>query len=231
MPPAALEVAPPQQGAAARNRDRLRRAGVSAIRLTGPDGAGKTSLIEATLRRINDPSRVAVIVAHPAAAHDVQRLDGLAGRVIAVETARLTPNQIQQALNEIDLAACDLILIEGETHGNAPSEEELGEAASLAVLSVPGGDDKVSDFAPAVARSPVVLLTQSDLMPHVGFSRALFAADLERVNGQAQLMAVSTTTGETLDQWIEWLEMRRLEARFRRGQSDSEELPAEWWFG
>jgi hydrogenase nickel incorporation protein HypB len=54
-----------------------------------------------------------------------------------------------------------------------------------------------------------MVLTKIDLLPYVPFKAGLAKENARRVHLQMEIIEVSSTTGEGLDQWMNWLERRR----------------------
>jgi hydrogenase nickel incorporation protein HypB len=51
----------------------------------------------------------------------------------------------------------------------------------------------------------MVVLTKTDLLPHLKFNLDAARANLRKINGTIPLAEVSTQTGEGLDRWLEWV--------------------------
>src|SRR4051812_18545413 len=90
---------------AARVRERLHQAGVLAVRLVGPPGGGKTTLVEESLWQLRDRLRIAVVVANPAASHDAHRLARYCDQVESIDAAVPDPGDVAQAVARLDLYA------------------------------------------------------------------------------------------------------------------------------
>jgi hydrogenase nickel incorporation protein HypB len=58
-----------------------------------------------------------------------------------------------------------------------------------------------------------MVLTKIDLLPYVPFSADLAKENARRVHPQMEILELSSTTGEGLDRWMEWLRVRQLEAK------------------
>jgi hydrogenase nickel incorporation protein HypB len=79
-----------------------------------------------------------------------------------------------------------------------PSSYDLGEAAKLVLLSVTEGEDKPLKYPGIFHRSALMILTKTNLLPHVEFSAELALEDARKI-------ALSARTGEGLDLWMAWL--------------------------
>ncbi|MGC8855279.1 MAG: hydrogenase nickel incorporation protein HypB, partial [Anaerolineae bacterium] len=131
---------------AAENRARLDSAGVFAINLMASPGAGKTSLIEQTLPRLAGKLRVAVIDGDIATSLDADRaLAAGAQAAIQINTGgecHLDAVMLRSALDQLDLAQIDLLLVENVGNLICPAGFQLGTHKSVLIASIPEGDDK-----------------------------------------------------------------------------------------
>src|SRR5437762_2493545 len=91
-------------GAAALNRDMFARHGIFVASIFGGPSCGKTSLLEATLRKLGDEPRIGVIVGNIRAQQDAQRLQNWSARVTSIEAIDLTAELVREALARIDLS-------------------------------------------------------------------------------------------------------------------------------
>ena len=73
---------------AAINRRLLHEAGVFTIDLIGGPGCGKTSLLEATLRRFKGEIQIGVLVGDLATARDGERLARWSDQVVQINTGK-----------------------------------------------------------------------------------------------------------------------------------------------
>jgi len=193
--------------AATTNRDLLARSRVLAVALVGPPGAGKTALIEATARQLRGKARVAVVALNPAAQRDADRVSRYCAEAEGVNTASPDAIALCPALKRLDLAHLDVVFI--ESVGGIAGVPDLGQDATVTVLSVSGGDDKAAEYAQLLIGSAVLVLTKAELRRHVRFDRGVFRADLRRINPTAELIEVSAFENTGLPRWLEWLDRRR----------------------
>ena len=100
---------------AAANRRRLEEAGVVGLNLMASPGAGKTSLIEYTIQHLSPRLRLAVIDGDIATSIDADRAAAAGATAVQINTGgecHLDAVMIQQALEQLDLSAIDLLIIE-----------------------------------------------------------------------------------------------------------------------
>ena len=184
-------------------REECLYAGVLTAALVGPPGAGKTTLLEATLRRLSGLITAATAVVHPAADRDTARLASVCERTAAVRSTGPDAHGLRDSLAGISPWSIGLLFI--ETVGGLAGAPAMGQDLTVAVLSVGGGDDKAAEYERLLADADALVLTQSDLRPHVAFRNDLFLADLRRINPKIKFFVVSAAEGTGLDDWIAWL--------------------------
>lgn len=194
---------------AAHNRQRLETAGVFTINVMASPGAGKTSLITKTIETIKARFHVGVIEGDIAGRIDTERVLA-AGAVDAVQintggSCHLEANMIQQALDNLNLEALDLIFVENVGNLVCPTHWALGEQIKLCILSTPEGHDKPVKYPELFAASDVIILNKVDLIDLVGFEPDFFYESLRALNRHAPVFELSCRTGAGFESWIDWL--------------------------
>jgi hydrogenase nickel incorporation protein HypB len=189
-------------------RRALAEGDVLGIRIIGPPGAGKTELIEATLRDLPAPRRVAVIVINPASARDAERLQKYCGHVAHIDAAVPTASAVAKVIGELDFSRFDTLLIEA-AGGLAPLQD-LGQDATVAVFAVSGGDDKAAEYHGLLNAASAVVITKSDLRPYVHFNPEVLVDDVRSINPAAEIFELSAQTSRGIDGWTAWLSRLRL---------------------
>lgn len=194
---------------AALNRMAFQQAGVFVIDMIGAPGCGKTALLEATFRAMPD-LRIGVICGDLATQRDADRIAraNSAGQVVQINTGKgchLEAHHIHQALDRLDLDKLDLLVIENVGNLICPVGFDLGQDAKVGVFSVCGGDDKPAKHPYIVVASSVLLLTKTDLLPHVPFDLSIFRDDIARLNPSVELLELSATADQGMDEWTSWL--------------------------
>lgn len=196
------------QDAAARNRCLFEQEGVVVINLMSAPGAGKTSLLEATLRRVRDRYRVAVIEGDLQTDLDAERIRALGVRSYQITTGtvcHLDARMIARALAELPVEGLELLIIENVGNLICPASYNLGEDFRVVIASATEGAEKPKKYPVMFNKADTVLLNKADLAALSGVDMAELERNVREVNPDAMVIALSCRTGEGLDDWISWL--------------------------
>lgn len=193
-------------------RHRFEHAGVLTVNLVSSPGAGKTALLEETLRRLQARGRrVAAIVGDLATENDARRLARSGAPVRQIETGglcHLEADLVARQLEGWNLADYDFLFIENVGNLVCPSDYDLGEAARAVLLSVTEGEDKPLKYPPMFHSADIVLLTKLDLAAAVEFDRDAALANVQAIAPHATIFETSARTGAGIDAWIDHLVRR-----------------------
>jgi hydrogenase nickel incorporation protein HypB len=191
------------------NRALADRNRILVVNIMSSPGAGKTSLILQTIRRLQAARRIAVIEGDIASTIDADKVNQLGIPAIQINTGgacHLDATMVRQALENLALERLDLILIENVGNLVCTAEFALGEHARVMLLSVPEGDDKPHKYPLMFTESDVVLVNKIDVLPYFDFDLPAFSRAVSGLNPAARIFPVSAKTGEGLDVWFSWLE-------------------------
>lgn len=199
---------------AAELRNRFTAAGVFVVNLLSSPGAGKTRLLEETMRRMHQRNlRVAALVGDLATDNDAQRLARSGAPVRQIQTGdmcHLEAHLIERYLEGWNLNDFDVLFIENVGNLVCPTGYDLGEAARAVLLSVTEGEDKPLKYPGAFVSADCVVVTKVDLSEAVEFDRRTAEANIASVHPGVPVLYTSARTGAGLDDWIAWLDARRL---------------------
>jgi hydrogenase nickel incorporation protein HypB len=198
------------------NRARLDAAGVLGLNLMASPGAGKTSLIEHTVRALGARLRLAVIDGDIATSLDADRAAAAGATAVQINTGgecHLDAVMVQGALGQLDLSALDLLIVENVGNLVCPASFRLGTHHSVLIASVPEGDDKPYKYPGMYRGVDVLLVNKVDLLPYVSFDMANFRQGVEILNPGVRTFAVSCRTGEGLPAWLDWVQAAVAEGR------------------
>jgi len=193
---------------AAELREMFMRQKVKVINLIGAPGSGKTSLADQTIRRLKGDWKIAVIEGDIATSIDAERLAGLEVPIVQINTGgacHLDASMIKSAIQQIDLDATDLLIIENVGNLVCPAEFDLGEDRKILISSVAEGDDKVQKYPLMFRLADAVVLNKIDLLPAVEFNVANFKITLSDLNPDCPVFDVSCTTWQGIQEWTAWL--------------------------
>ncbi len=176
--------------------------------LLGSPGAGKTSLLEATLQDLAKDYRLAVIEGDLFTAKDAERIHALGVPVIQINTVggcHLDAKMIQDALGDLNLDDLDMIIIENVGNLVCPAEFDIGESMKVTVLSVTEGEDKPLKYPLIFKESKAILLNKIDLLPYIPFKKDKALQDIRNLNPAGEIFEVSCTDRDGLEPWLSWL--------------------------
>lgn len=192
---------------AAQLRKRFEDAGLFAVNLLSGPGSGKTSLLEATLGRLDRSIRALVVEGDLRTARDAERIAATGADAVQIVTngvCHLDSRMITSALEGRDLTTLDVLVIENVGNLVCPTGFDLGEAARVVIGSVPEGADKPAKYPFMFEKADVVILNKIDLLEHVPFDRESFWEHVANVNESALRLDLSCTTGEGMGAWLDW---------------------------
>ncbi|MDR0627519.1 MAG: hydrogenase nickel incorporation protein HypB [Bifidobacteriaceae bacterium] len=199
--------------AAAANRAALDAAGVTAVNLMSSPGAGKTTLLAATLEALAGRVRCGVVEGDIETSLDADRLGGRGAQIALINTGagfggecHLDAPMVAHALQDLDLADLDLVLIENVGNLVCPAEFDVGAHRKAMVFSVTEGEDKPLKYPVMFRAVDAVILNKVDLLPYAPFDSAAFEANLRAVNPTATVVPTNALTGEGIEPWVAWLE-------------------------
>ena len=197
---------------AAELRAQFQEHGIFCLNLISSPGSGKTTLLERTLDSLPRHDRVAVLTGDIQTENDAARLRRFhfpVKQITTGGTCHLDARMIQRHLADWRLEDIDLLLIENVGNLVCPSSYDLGEAAKIVLLSVTEGEDKPLKYPSIFFKSDLLILTKTDLLPHVPFDIDLAAENARRVHPGMEIVKVSCLTGNGMQEWMKWLEQRR----------------------
>jgi hydrogenase nickel incorporation protein HypB len=191
------------------NRARIDAAGVFSINIMASPGAGKTSLIEQTLPRLKDKLRVAVVDGDIATSIDADRA-AQAGALAAIQVntggdCHLDAVMLRGALDQLELAQFDLLIVENVGNLVCPANFQIGTHLNVLVASIPEGDDKPYKYPGIYRGMQVLIINKIDLLPYVPFNMDYFRTGVEVLNPGVITFPISAKTGEGMEAWIDWL--------------------------
>lgn len=196
-------------------RDKMQAQGTLLVNITSSAGSGKTSLMQETARRLKDRIKMAVLVGDLETERDAIRIReaGVPSmQIVTNGVCHLEAQMILQAFDHFDTDGLDLLFIENVGNLVCPAAFDLGEDYRVTLLASTEGDDKPKKYPRMFLTSELMLISKADLLPYVPFKVDAAIKDAREVNPELEFITVSSTTGEGIDAWCEWL-LARIDAK------------------
>jgi hydrogenase nickel incorporation protein HypB len=194
---------------AAENKKIFDEADVYVINIMSGPGAGKTSLLERTIKEFNGRIKTGVIEGDIAGSDDAQRIEKLGIPVIQINTGggcHLDANMIRVVMDDFSLKDLDLLIIENVGNLVCPAEFNLGEDMKVMLLSIAEGHDKPLKYPLMFQESSALILNKIDLLPYTNVDMEKIRKDALSLNPKLQIFEVSCKTGEGIKDWTGWLQ-------------------------
>ena len=184
------------------------RGDIPMINLIGGPGCGKTALLEKTIAALQGEIHIAVIEGDIATPNDAERIARAGAQAIQINThgsCHLDANLVLKAMLRLDLDGIDLIIVENVGNLVCPAEFDVGEDCKVGMLSVTEGEDKPEKYPLLFRESAAVILSKVDLLPYVPFDVGVFEMMAGDLNGQADILHVSSTGDPGISDWVCWI--------------------------
>lgn len=205
------DVSAPMKADASKERHRQGRRGTLVVNLLSSPGAGKTTLLEATAQYMRGKQQMAVLVGDLETDRDAQRLSSLAPTVQLTTggACHLDGSLVQRGLSALSDPQVDFLFIENVGNLVCPASHDLGEHLRVVLISTTEGDDKPGKYPKAFRTSQALVVTKTDLLPHVPFSVNAITEDALRIQPDLTVLEASFLRGEGVQSWCEYLNKQR----------------------
>jgi len=193
---------------AERNRGYFEALGLLVLNVVSSPGSGKTTLLARTIERLAGKARVGVIVGDLETDNDAKRLRAVGAPVVQVSTGtlcHLDAEMVGESVKQLDAKALDILVIENVGNLVCPAQFDLGEALRVTLLAVTEGEDKPLKYPPIFRSADAVVVTKTDLVPHLEYDRAAALANIRRVSPEARIFETSARSGDGMEAWCEYL--------------------------
>jgi hydrogenase nickel incorporation protein HypB len=193
---------------AERNRAWFDGREILALNLVSSPGAGKTALLERTIKDLGAEMPISVIEGDQQTLHDAERIKAAGAPAVQVNTGtgcHLEADMIRRGLDTLRPAFGSVVMIENVGNLVCPALFDLGEAAKVVILSVTEGEDKPLKYPHMFRAAELMILSKMDLAPHVDFDIARCEAMAREVNPSIRSIRLSAKSGEGLAEWYDWL--------------------------
>ncbi|MBI3096054.1 MAG: hydrogenase nickel incorporation protein HypB [Rhodocyclales bacterium] len=201
---------------AAQNRQRLAARGIFTLNLVSSPGSGKTTLLCKTIELLKGARSVTVIEGDQQTSHDAERIRATGAPAIQINTGKgchLDAHMVGHAMEKLELPADSLLMIENVGNLVCPAAFDLGEAHKVVILSVTEGEDKPIKYPDMFRAATLMLMNKCDLLPYLSFSVPRAIEFARRVNPGIEVIEVSATTGQGMEDWLAWIDRQAAVAR------------------
>ncbi|HHQ6610007.1 hydrogenase nickel incorporation protein HypB [Morganella morganii] len=208
---------------AVHNREHLQDQGILALNLVSSPGSGKTTLLTRTLNYLKDKVPCAVIEGDQQTTNDAERIRATGVPAIQVNTGKgchLDAQMVHDAMHHLGLKDNSLLFIENVGNLVCPAGFDLGEQHKVAILSVTEGEDKPLKYPHMFAAADLMLINKIDLLPYVNVNIEACVNAARRVNPDIDVIVLSATTGEGMDEWVAWLQDRLSKVKQQRSTAE-----------
>lgn len=205
-------------------RDKMEAQGTLLINITSSAGSGKTTLMQETARRLKDKINMAVLVGDLETERDAIRIREAgvpSTQIVTNGVCHLEAQMILQAFDHLDTDGLDLLFIENVGNLVCPAAFDLGEDYRVTLLASTEGDDKPKKYPRMFLTSELMLISKADLLPYIPFKVDAAIKDAREVNPEIEVITVSSTNGEGIDEWCAWI-LSRVEAKKAATQKAAE---------
>jgi len=194
---------------AAHNRAHFEAAGVLVVNMMSSPGAGKTSLLEETIRALKGQLAMAVIEGDLETENDARRIRAAGAQAVQITTGsacHLDASMVHAALHTLDIRKLDVLFIENVGNLVCPASFDLGQHKNVVLLSVTEGDDKPEKYPVMFRAADVLAITKTDLTQAVGDFQILRALrHFRQLANAAPMIELSARHGDGMADWTSWL--------------------------
>jgi hydrogenase nickel incorporation protein HypB len=194
------------------NRGWLEGREIAAFNLMSSPGAGKTSLLERTIRELGTEIRICVVEGDQETTLDAQRIGATGCRAVQINTGsgcHLDAAMLSDALKRLKPPAGSVLMIENVGNLVCPALFDLGESAKVVIASVTEGEDKPLKYPYMFRLADLMLLNKIDLLPYVPFDVDRCIAYARQVNPALKVLQLSVLKGDGMEAWYSFLRERK----------------------
>lgn len=181
------------------------------VNVVSSAGSGKTALMQETVKRLGQQIKMAVLVGDLETERDADRIREVGGNALQIVTGgicHLEAQMIWQAMQGMDLAGVELLFVENVGNLVCPASFDLGEDYRVTLLATTEGDDKPKKYPKMFLTSELMVVSKADLLPYLPFSVDAAIKDARDINPLIDVITLSSTNGQGLDAWCDWLTTR-----------------------
>ena len=189
-------------------RRELKSKGTLLINLMASPGAGKTMLLERTIRDLSPNCSIGVMEADVDSDVDAVRAERAGAKAIQVHTGgmcHMDAGMTRRGLEDLGWEGADIVFLENVGNLICPAEFDTGAGKKVMMLSTPEGDDKPLKYPLMFRESDVLIISKTDVAPYFDFDFERCASRARKLNPDIIIIPLSAKTGEGFDKWENWL--------------------------
>lgn len=178
------------------------------MNLMSSPGSGKTTTLMATIQRLKEKYRIAVMEADIDSDVDAKKIATTGVESIQLHTGgmcHLDADMTRQGLVEMGTDDLDLVVLENVGNLVCPAEFDTGAAKNAMILSVPEGHDKPLKYPLIFQVCDALIINKIDVLPYFDFDMDKVREFALMRNPNLKIFPVSARTGEGIDEWCRWL--------------------------
>jgi hydrogenase nickel incorporation protein HypB len=181
---------------------------ILALNVLGGPGAGKTSLLESTIRALGATVPLSVLEGDQATSRDADRVRAAGARAEQINTGagcHLDAAMVRTGAQALAPPARSVLFVENVGNLVCPALFDLGERAKVVLLSVTEGEDKPIKYPHMFRAARLLVFTKIDLLPHLEFDLERCLGHARQVNPHLEVLSTSARTGEGIAAWCDWI--------------------------
>jgi hydrogenase nickel incorporation protein HypB len=197
---------------AERTRALLKKRRWTLLNFIGAPGAGKTAFLEALIRAADGRIPFAVLEGDIETTRDAERIAPLrvpVSQLLSGGACHLEARLVHAALKDVEAPAGAVVVVENVGNLVCPAEFDIGEHAKIAFLSVTEGEDKPLKYPLLFREAKAVVVTKTDLLPHLKYDLSRARTYIAQVNAQVPVFEVAAQQGVGVGKVLEWIEGNR----------------------
>ncbi|MHA1296573.1 MAG: hydrogenase nickel incorporation protein HypB [Promethearchaeota archaeon] len=190
---------------AEQNKETFSKYDIKTFDIVGAIGAGKTSLLEAIIDKIEGKKRILVINGDVTSRIDANRISAHGVKTIQINTGRecaLNAYHISRVIKNFDLSKFDIVFIENVGNLICPSDFILGADKRVVVVSVTEGEWVIQKHPLLFKLSDIAVINKIDLLDILDINLESMINDAKQINPNIQVFPVSAKTRTNIDDLI-----------------------------
>ena len=202
------------------NADKIREQSAADKRLMinvmSSPGSGKTTTLVRTIKELSPEIRIGILECDIDASVDAETVATAGAKSVQLHTGgmcHMDAAMTQQGLDALGTEGLDIIFIENIGNLVCPAEFDTGAQLNMTILSVPEGDDKPAKYPLIYEVSDLVLVNKTDALPVFDFDCGLVTERIHQLNPKADVIFVSSKTGDNFSAWTDWLKKKLREVK------------------